>query len=581
MLASAAVTDGNGPIRVTYKPTIRAKTVWAILAPYVRDKFLEQLKALAPITLALLVFQFAVFRLMHLEHPLAIAAGMCCVIVGLMFFIAGLRVGVMPLGENIGSTMPAKARLWVIFLAACILGTMANMAEPAIGALRILGSKISPRQAPLLFDYLNVRTDLVVWILSIGVGLGACNGIYRFVRGWSLKVTIIPGLLAVFVLTILAATDPNASSLLGVAWDAGGITTGTVTAPLLLALGVGLAAALGKNRDGMAGFGIITLCSIWPIALFLGMGLYHSWTGNFMSAAEGEAFLAHRTAAAAAATGDINVPAAIGQNLVSAATAILPLMFILLFLQRVVLKEPIRNLERVVVGIGFALVGLLLFKLGLEWGLSPLGEQVGRNSAVSFSGKGFEDLAAGIGLGGRYGALWGKLVVLAFGFVVGYGASLAEPALTALGMTVEDVTSGAFKRKLVMHTVAFGVGVGLVIGVAKILWGWPTMWIVIPSYGLVLLLTIVSDERFVNIGWDSGGVTTGDITSPVLIALGLGVAGAVGAPDGFSLIAMGSVWPIISVLSVGILITRTTPFLQEQRERAERRSAAPPAADAG
>jgi hypothetical protein len=300
-----------------------------------------------------------------------------------------------------------------------------------------------------------------------------------------------------------------------------------------------------------------------------------------MSAAEGEAFLAHRTAAAAAATGDINVPAAIGQNLVSAATAILPLMFILLFLQRVVLKEPIRNLERVVVGIGFALVGLLLFKLGLEWGLSPLGEQVGRNSAVSFSGKGFEDLAAGIGLGGRYGALWGKLVVLAFGFVVGYGASLAEPALTALGMTVEDVTSGAFKRKLVMHTVAFGVGVGLVIGVAKILWGWPTMWIVIPSYGLVLLLTIVSDERFVNIGWDSGGVTTGDITSPVLIALGLGVAGAVGAPDGFSLIAMGSVWPIISVLSVGILITRTTPFLQEQRERAERRSAAPPAADAG
>ena len=149
--------------------------------------------------------------------------------------------------------------------------------------------------------------------------------------------------------------------------------------------------------------------------------------------------------------------------------------------------------------------------------------------------------------------------MLLFAFVVGYGASLAEPALLSLGITVEEVTAGAFKKFLVMHSVGIGVGVGLIIGVARILYDWSSLAIVLPSYGLVLLLTLISDEKYVNIGWDSGGVTTGDITSPILIALGLGVAAAVGGADGFSLIAMGSVWPIISVLALGLYVNKTTP----------------------
>lgn len=125
---------------------------------------------------------------------------------------------------------------------------------------------------------------------------------------------------------------------------------------------------------------------------------------------------------------------------------------------------------------------------------------------------------------------------------------------------------GAFKKWLVMHTVGFGVGVGLVVGVARILFDWSSLAIVVPSYVLVLLLTLVSEEKYVNIGWDSGGVTTGDITSPILIALGLGVAAAVGGADGFSLIAMGSVWPIIAVLALGLFINKTTPSVRAAAE---------------
>jgi len=420
------VRRSRGHIQVTYEAKIDRKLVYVILAPYIRDKVLDQVKAIAPITLFLLVFQFLVFRLMNLVNPLGLAVGMCCVVAGLVFFIDGLRIGVMPLGENIGSTLPAKARLRVILPAACILGTAANMAEPAVSTLRILGSKISPQQAPLLFDYLNVRTEMLLLVLSLGVGLGACNGILRFVRGWSLKRTLVPGLVTVFLLSLLAARDPHASTLLGVAWDAGGITTGTVAAPLLLALGVGLASALGRDHDGMAGFGIITLCSIWPIAMVLGMGLYHSWTGDFLSPAEGQAVLAQRAAEHAALDGQFNLLAAIGQNFVSACLAIIPLMAIMLLLQRLVLREPIRDLAHVVVGIVFALIGLVLFKIGLEWGLNPLGDQVGRSSIISFSSQGFDHVALGIGPDGRYGRFWGKLAVILFGFIAGYGASLAH-----------------------------------------------------------------------------------------------------------------------------------------------------------
>jgi hypothetical protein len=296
----------------------------------------------------------------------------------------------------------------------------------------------------------------------------------------------------------------------------------------------------------MSGFGIITLCSIWPIALVLAAALLFSWTGMFMTPEQFAAL--PRPAAAADAAGGANVLALFGESALGAMTSMLPLIALLLLIQRFILKEPVRNLDQVIMGVVFALLGLLLFKVGLVTGLDPLGSQVGSRATSAFTPD-----------GGIYGTLWGKLIVLAFAFAVGYGASLAEPALMSLGITVEEVTAGAFKKFLVMHSVAFGVGLGLILGIARIMWGWSSLSIVLPSYVIVVLLSLFSDEKYVNIGWDSGGVTTGDITSPILIALGLGVAAAVGGADGFSLIAMGSVWPIISVLALGLYVNKTTP----------------------
>ena len=537
-------------VAVTYDIKLTPKLVFSIVGPYVYGKVAEQVKALTPICLFLFLFQWVVFR-ERLLDAFGIAAGLTAVIMGLMFFIDGLRLGVMPLGENIGSTLPAKAKMTIILTAAFLLGTIATFAEPAVATLQVLGSKIIYEKAPLLFDYLNTRNTFLLWTVAAGVGIGAINGIYRFVKGWSLKVTILPGLTLTVILTIIASFDQYAKDLIGVAWDAGGITTGTVTAPLVLALGVGMASALGKSDTGMSGFGIITLCSIWPITLVLGAALYSSWTGHFMTPDQYEAY--KQTVVASGDAGGGNTLKWIGEHFYGAASSILPLIVLLMVIQKWVLRDEIRNLDQVIAGIVLALLGLFLFHIGLEKGLTPFGEQVGSKAANAFSPD-----------GGLYGSIWGKLIVLLFGFIAGYGATIAEPALVTLGMTVEDVTAGALKKYLVMHSVGFGVGVGLVIGVAKIMFHWSAIAIILPSYVLVLILTMFSEEKYVNIGWDSGGVTTGDITSPVLISLGLGVAAAVGAADGFTLIAMGSVWPIISVLALGIFINKTTPFVKSR-----------------
>jgi uncharacterized protein DUF1538 len=535
--------------QVTYDIRITPRLVLAIVGPYVTERFMEQVKALAPVSLFLFAFQIIVLR-SGIVQALGITLGLLAVVLGLMFFIEGLRLGVMPLGENIGATMPAKATLAVILTAAFLLGTIATFAEPAVATLTILGSSIPYEKAPLLFDFLSQRTTLVLVLAAAGVGVGAMQGIHRFVKGKSLKVTIMPGLVICMVLTVLAAFDKNARDIIGVAWDTGGITTGTVTAPLVLALGVGMARVLGKGETGMSGFGIITLCSIWPIALVLGAGLVISWTGTIMTPEQFAALAPRAVGIEGAGTG-VNFFTLFGESLLGACTSILPLIGLLLVIQRVVLRESVRNLDHIIIGIACALLGLLLFKVGLVIGLSPLGEQVGGTATQAFAPE-----------GGLYGSAWGKLIVLLFAFAVGYGASLAEPALMTLGITVEEVTAGAFKRFLVMHSVAFGVGLGLILGIARIMFDWSSLSIVLPSYGLALLLTMVSDEKFVNIGWDSGGVTTGDITTPILIALGLGVAAATGGADGFSLIAMGSVWPMISVMALGLYINRTTPSVK-------------------
>lgn len=534
-------------IAVTYKVKITPKLVWAILAPYVWEKAEEQLWAVVPISAFLVLFQVVVMR-QGIVHSLEIGLGLGAVILGLMFFLEGMRLGLMPLGETIGASLPEKAGLWLVLGFSFIVGVAATLAEPAVPNLKLGGEAVQPDQAPLLYDMLTRNSTLLLGAVAVGVGFATQLGIFRFVRNWGLKVLLLPSIAVCVALTVLAEINPATSVIVALAWDAGGVTTGPVTVPLVLALGLGVSAVLGKSDTGMSGFGIVTLASLWPVAtvLLLGLGMYYG--GMSLNAADALALAEH--SGHAAAHGEVSITQLFTNGVYAAAQALIPLALLLYVVQRFVLGEEVNNVDQILVGIGFALFGLLLFHVGLHAGLGPLGQQAGSSAPSAF--------APPVAL---YGETGGKLVILAFAGLLGYAATLAEPPLHSMGHAVEEVTAGAFKKGLLIHTVAAGVGVGLAIGVGKILFGWSLAWLIIPCYLIVTVLTIFSDEEFTNIGWDAAGVTTGEITVPLVMAMGLGIGVQVGAVEGFGMLALASVVPIMTFLALGLVVrfTRRMP----------------------
>ena len=522
---------------------VTPRLVFAILGPYVYEKARAQISAVLPITLFLFLFQLIALR-QEITDSLTITFGLFSVILGLMFFMEGLRAGLMPLGENIGATLPAKAVLPLVLGVAFILGVGATLAEPAIGTLKAAGANVKPEDAPLLFEMLNRSSPLLVGSVSIGVGIATVLGVFRFVRKWSLRVLLIPSLALCFLLTIIAAINPVTKSLISLAWDTGAITTGPVTVPLVLALGLGVSAVLGESETGMSGFGIVTLASLWPVVMVLTASLGVFYSGSYLSPADAVRFM--EAASAASTTSSPTLIQLFSVSILAAMQAIVPLVLLLFLVQRFLLREEVRNLDQIILGIVFCLAGLGLFTLGLLSGLVPLGQQVGGNVPLAFAPP--TEL---------YGETVGKSIAIAFAFILGYGATLAEPALNALGLTVEEVTAGAFKKFLLMHAVAFGVGLGLAVGIAKIMFNWPLEYLVLPSYAFLTIVTLFSEEEFINIGWDSAGVTTGPITVPLVLAVGLGIGITVNVPEGFGMLAMASIGPILTVLLLGLIVSKT------------------------
>lgn len=258
-------------------------------------------------------------------------------------------------------------------------------------------------------------------------------------------------------------------------------------------------------------------------------------------------------------------------SFISALRAIVPLCIFLFLTLKLVLPEKLRNVDELMIGVGFAVVGMTLFMLGITLGLNPLGAQLGSNVPAAFA-----ELTPW-GMTGLEGPIfdtvfYGKLLAILFAFFLGYGATLAEPALNALGATVEKLTVGAFKKSLLMQSVAIGVGLGIATGVLKIAYNIPLAHLLLPPYLVLLVLTWVSSEEFVNFGWDSAGVTTGPITVPLVLAMGLGIGGNVpGVSNGFGILALASVGPIITVLTVGFIVSRTSPDTPTPIERGESR----------
>ena len=686
-----AEQQATGKVKVSFGQAV------GLLYPYVKSRLMAQIKSVALIILYLIFFQTIVLQ-MPIAEAAVIAIGLGLVIGGLMFFMEGLMLGLMPLGEVIGLKLPQKSKLPVILGFAFILGVGATFAEPAIGVLKSAGASVKPWEAPLLFLMLNKSSGILVLAVGAGVGIAVMFGMLRFMYGWSLKPFIYILISGLIAFTVWAYLDPNMRHLSGLAWDCGAVTTGPVTVPLVLALGIGICRIVGSGGSGSSGFGIVTLASLFPIIAVMSLGVVflgevpkpmdeakffstenrQKSQGLFVSEEEmfGYAFRngsecsqralfkgdkaamlgyieglkadkKKRQAVFGSEEGTLEKWAAtsgteeqmmavfgsneaitkavnkysmnvqtlkvadlLKRNGKAALQAIIPLTLFLLIVLVVVLREKLPRADEIFMGVLFAVVGMGLFSIGIELGLAKLGSQVGGKLPSTFKAieltdqqktiinfdrdvvqtaitpggekKQFFNIKEGTSyealpyhdenfdeatkkytylptkgpLYGSAGGLLGIIVVLIFAFIMGYGATMAEPALNALGLAVEEITVGTFKKSLLMKAVALGVGAGITFGVAKIIWGIPLIFMLGPPYIALLVISKLSTEEFVNIGWDSAGVTTGPVTVPLVLAMGLGIGGQVGVIEGFGILSMASVCPILSVLTVGLMVTR-------------------------
>jgi hypothetical protein len=425
---------------------------------------------------------------------------------------------------------------------AFLLGIGVTFAEPAIGALQTAGSLVDVTKAPYLFTLLTDWAGTLVLAVGAGVGLAAALGTVRFIYGWSLKPLIYTTLVPILGLTLYMSTDAEMMKVLGLAFDCGAVTTGPVTVPLVLSLGIGIANSAGKGGDSLSGFGIVTLASLFPIIAVMILALYVSTQYTPEMIIE---------AATAVQSGVQSVQwheETPGLEIVGGVRAIVPLVIFLILVMTVLLREKIPSPRMIFFGIFLCVLGMVVFNLGLSYGLSKLGGQSGGLVPAAFT------QIAAVEDSPLYVLGLGLFIALAFAWLLGFGATLAEPALNALGMTVENLTNGSFRKQTLMYAVSLGVAFGISIGVAKIIFNIPIAYLLVPGYLIAIVLTIFSNEEFVNIAWDSAGVTTGPVTVPLVLAMGLGFGNALGAIEGFGILSMASIGPIIAVLSTGLYI---------------------------
>ncbi len=669
------------------KKTIPIKDALPMIYGYAKVRILEQTKSIAFIILYLVLFQTLLLQV-PLENALGTAGGLALVIFGLTFFLEGLVLGLMPIGERVGVKLPLKVGILVICIFGLILGFGATFAEPAISALRTAGSTITAWDSPLLFMLLEHHSDALVISVGIGVGVAVSLGMCRFYFNWPIKPLIYITIPILLILSLYASFDPNLSKIIGLAWDCGAVTTGAVTVPLVLALGIGVSRASSKGGASSGGFGIILLASAFPVLAVLILGIFlnagapqpttevqffspagrkmankiftdqdefvwhlfthgseegrHAYFGD--QATYEKALLAldadpilqkkylrnmslpkwiinhasveERHILTEVSLKNIEVPVTtkvtetLSQETIAGLRAVIPLTLLLLIVLLLFLRENLRHKDEITLGIVFTLIGMILLTSGIRLGLGSLGAEVGTHLPKAFaSEEKFVDrvvihdfdssmLYKAVAVDGtqktffniydhlydhdemrpiefkarqydvaenrythiiteqplfsrRY-TMIGFVLVLVFGFGLGYGATLAEPALNAMGMTVENITVGVLKRTQIVQVVSVGVGSGIILGLSRILFDLPLIWIIIPSYLLLLILTYFSEDEFSAIAWDSGGVTTGPVTVPLVLAMGLGIGAELHVSDGFGILALASTFPIITVLVYGL-----------------------------
>lgn len=435
-------------------------------------------------------------------------------ILGLTIFLLGVDLGIQPMGERCGAELTKKRSLSLLLIVAFIIGFIVTAAEPDI---QVFGDQVRN-----VFSFVN--KSAITFVIAGGVGLFITIGLLRTVLNLSIKWTFF---ISYTILFAIACFAPD--SFIGIAFDSGGATTGPMTVPFIMALGLGVSSVRDDNDNS---FGLTGVCSVGPIMAVLIYALFLQATGAFENTA---AVIASDSSSAEAilSLGQIfkNV---LHESLISIA----PLFGLFVVFQIFLLKMTTRQVIRIIIGFIYAFVGLSVFLVGVNAGFmqagAALGETLG-NLAVTNGG-------------------WWYVLLIGTGLVLGAIIVCAEPAVWVLSEQVENVSGGTIKRKVLLIFLSVGTSIAIGLALCRAVTGFNLKWIIVPGYIIAMVLMIFSPSLFSGIAFDSGGVASGPLTSSFVLSFTLGAANCGnGGNDSFGVIALVAMMPLIAIQIMGII----------------------------
>ena len=476
-----------------------------------KAKFEESAVSVVPVILIVLILNFTIAPLDDGQVPRFLIGGLL-LIVGLAIFLVGADLGMVPFGQKVGSSLTNLRRLAPILLAAFAIGFAVTIAEPDVQVLANQVTSVLP----------GIDKSRLLMAIAGGVGFFVLIGILRMIFQMSLRLMLFVSYCLVFV--ICSLVEPT---FVGIAFDSGGATTGPVTVPFIMAMGLGVAATAKKKEGDDNGFGLVGLASIGPIAAVAVIGL----------TAEGGLSADLDSGAAAEASEPISVAAhflrLVPHTSYEIAMALLPIVLIFLFFQIVLLKLPRQQAKRMMMGFFYTFVGLVIFMIGVNGGFSPVGQSLG------------------IALG-RSGAA----ALIPVGLILGAVVVCAEPAVWILTEQVENLSGGHIRRRIMLAALSLSVALAVVLGMIRVVTGLSIWYIILPGYILALLLTRFCPPLFTAVAFDSGGVASGPMSTTFVLSLTLGASISCGgnpATDAFGMVAMIAMAPLVTIQLLGLI----------------------------
>ena len=475
--------------------------------PKLKEKTRESLVSVLPITgIVLLISVFLIP--MELGSVVMFLVGAVMLIIGMGFFQLGAETAMTPLGEGMGVQISKTKKLWAVLLIGFLMGAIITISEPDLQVLA--------EQVP------SIPNKILVLTVAIGVGLFLALAIIRIRYKISLSVLLVILYTALITLSFFIPKD-----FLAVAFDSGGVTTGPMTVPFIMAMGVGLASMRNDKNSASDSFGLVALSSIGPILAVLILGCFYKPTEAAYSLTNVEAVITTQDVVRVFAKG---FPAYAKEVLIS----ILPIVAVFIVFQIVTKRYKKHQIKRISVGFLYTYIGLVLFLCGVNVGFAPVGSYLGKELAASSF----------------------KWSLIPIGMLIGYYIVKAEPAIQVLNRQVESVTDGAISVKMMNRCMSIGVAISVGLAMLRVLTGISIQWIIVPGYIIALVLSLFVPKIFVGIAFDSGGVASGPMTSTFLLPLCIGVCDALGGnlmTDAFGVVALVALTPLIAIQLMGLV----------------------------